>query len=153
MGGGAPALERTLSDLIAGARREILLTAYSVTPGSERIWEEIERALATGIRATIVVNRIAEQCDEARHLLDRLSRSSPETLALHDFRGEDDASGLHAKVLVVDRRSALVGSANLSHRGMVTAHEMAMVVSGPAADGIADRIDALVRSPLVSRVC
>ena len=152
LGGGTPSVERTLSELIASAQQEILVTAYSVTPGSERIWDEIERALATGIRTTIVVDRIAGQCEEARLLLDRLARSYPETLALYDFISDDAGSGLHAKVLVVDRRLALVGSANLSHRGMVTAHEMAAVVQGPTADRVAARVDALIGSPFVLRV-
>lgn len=152
LGGGIPSVERTLSELIASARHEILLTAYSVTPGAERIWDEIECALATGIRATIVVDHLSGQCDEARLLLERLARLYPEALSLYDFRSGDERSRLHAKLLVVDRRRALIGSANLSRRGMVSAHEIATVIHGPAADRIAGRFDALIRSAQAVRV-
>jgi cardiolipin synthase len=56
---------------------------------------------------------------------------------------------LHAKVLVVDRSIALVGSANLSFHGMVSNHEMALVVRGPTAEVIAERFDMLARSAAV----
>jgi cardiolipin synthase len=152
LGGGIPSVERTLSELVASARREILLTAYFVTPGSERIWNELERALATGIRATVIVDRLARQGREARALFERLTRSYPATLSLYDFATDDDVSGLHAKLLIVDRQWALVGSANLSHRGMVTAHEMVVVIHGPTAESIASCVDALIRSPDTVRV-
>jgi cardiolipin synthase len=152
LGGGVPAVERMLADLIASAEQEVTLTAYSITPGSDRIWAEFEQALATGIRVTIVIDRLCEQNEVTRSLLYRLARVYSDAFSLYDFVGEDLSTGLHAKVLVVDRRVALVGSANLSHRGMVTAHEMATIVRGPTADRVAQRLDALIGSWLVARV-
>lgn len=152
LGSGVPAVERVLAELIASAQQEIMLTAYSITPGSDRIWAELEHALVTGIRVTVVVDRFGEQHEDARSLLYRLATAHADVLSLFDFGGNDASSGLHAKVLVVDRKVALVGSANLSLRGMVTAHEMATIVRGPTADRIAQRIDALLMSPLVSRI-
>jgi phosphatidylserine/phosphatidylglycerophosphate/cardiolipin synthase-like enzyme len=152
LGGGVPSVERILSELIAGAQQEIMLTAYSVTTGSDRIWAELERALATGIRVTVIVDRLQEQHADTRDLLKRLLHAYPAAFSLFDFAGEDTTTGLHAKVLVVDRNAALVGSANLSHRGMVTAHEMATIIRGPTADRMAGRVDALICSPHAVRV-
>lgn len=152
LGGGVPSVERVLSDLIAAARQEIMLTAYSVTTGADRVWVEMERAIATGIRVVVIVDRLQEQPADTRALLERLLHAYPDAFSLFDFARGDASTGLHAKVLVVDRKIALVGSANLSLRGMVTAHEMATIVRGPIADRVAQRIDALIGSPLVSRI-
>lgn len=152
LGGGVPSVERILSELISGAQQEIMLTAYSVTAGSDRVWAELERALATGIRVTVIVDRLQEQHAETRALLERLLDAYPAAFSLFDFSGEDSTTGLHAKVLVVDRNAALVGSANLSHRGMVSAHEMATIIRGPTADRIAGRVDTLICSPHAVRI-
>jgi cardiolipin synthase len=149
LGGGVPAVERTVTDLLAGAEQEILLTAYSMTPGTGRVWEALETALATGVRCTLIADRIGEQHEDIRMFLCELRRRHPGFFAVYDFSGSDPADTLHAKIVVVDRRTALVGSANLTFRGMVSAHELALVVRGPAAEKIAGRIDLLLRSPLV----
>lgn len=153
LGGGVPAVERVLADLISNAQQEIMLTAYSVTTGSNRIWTEFEHALATGIRVAVVIDRLGEQHVEAVSVLRRLAEAYSGAFSLYNFVGEDVSTGLHAKVLVVDRKVALVGSANLSLRGMVTAHEMATIIRGPTADRIAQLLDALIGSSLVTRVC
>jgi len=152
LGEGVPAVERVLAELVASAHQEILLTAYSITPGSDRLWVEFEQALSTGIRITLVIDRLNRQHEDTRLLLGRLVQMYPRAFSLYDFTDEDASTGLHAKTLVVDRRVALVGSANLSLRGMVTAHEMATIVRGPAAGSVAQRIDALILSPFVERV-
>lgn len=50
---------------------------------------------------------------------------------------------LHAKVLVADRKSAVVGSANLSWGGMVTNNEVALLVQDNSAWTLASLIDRL----------
>lgn len=145
LGGGVAGVERTMADLIAGARREVILTAYSVTSGSERIWDEVARALATGVMCTIVIDRLREQEVGIQAFLDRLAAAHPRNLRLFDFSCDDARGGLHAKVLVVDRATAVVGSANLSHRGLVGAHELAIVVRGPTAEVVAEQVDRLLR--------
>lgn len=152
LGGGVPAVERVLADLIACAQREVMLTAYSVTPGSDRIWTQFEQVLATGIRVAVIIDRLGEQHEDTRSRLRGLGRAYPDAFSLYDFAGQDASTGLHAKVLVVDRRVALVGSANLTLRGMVTAHEMATIVRGPTADRIAQCLDLLIGSALVTRI-
>ncbi len=152
LGGGIAAVERTMVDLIAGATREVVLTAYSMTLGSERVWDEIERAIATGIRTTLVIDRHDDQDADARALVSRLASRYAPTLQVYDFVPADDRDGLHAKVLVVDREAALIGSANLSHRGLVSAHELSVVIEGPTAGLIVEQVERLVRSSSVHRV-
>jgi phosphatidylserine/phosphatidylglycerophosphate/cardiolipin synthase-like enzyme len=59
-------------------------------------------------------------------------------------------ASLHAKLVVADRNVALVGSSNLTLHGMVRSHEISVIIRGPAADAIAGRVDALLRSSLVT---
>jgi phosphatidylserine/phosphatidylglycerophosphate/cardiolipin synthase-like enzyme len=149
LGGGVPAVERTVTDLLAGAQQEILLTAYSMTPGTGRVWEALETALATGIRCILIADRIDAQHPDIRAFLGELRRRYPRIFSVYDFCGADAADTLHAKIVVVDRLAAVVGSPNLTFHGMVSAHELAVVVRGPVAEQIAGRVDLLLRSPLV----
>lgn len=152
LGGGVAAVERTMADLIASAKREVVLTAYSMTLGSERIWDEIERALGTGVRCTLVIDRHDDQDVAARGLVARLAANYAATLQVFDFVPADERDGLHAKVVVVDREAALIGSANLSHRGMVSAHELSVVVEGPTAGRIVEQVERLLGSSSVRRL-
>jgi phosphatidylserine/phosphatidylglycerophosphate/cardiolipin synthase-like enzyme len=150
LGSGVPALERTLTDLVTGANNEILVTAYSMTPGTGRVWESLENAIHTGIRCTLIANRIDDQHPELRPVLIGLARRYHSRFKLYDFHGDGESDVLHAKLVVVDRRAALVGSANLTYHGMMSAHELAVVIRGPTAAVIASRIDRLLQSTLVT---
>ena len=151
LGVGVPAVERTLTELLSSAEQEILLTVYSMTPGTGRVWEAIEKALATGIRCTLVANRIDEQHPDIRSMLLGLADRYPEVLRIYNFIGADSRDALHAKLVIVDRKVSLVGSANLTFHGMVSAHELAIVVRGPTVDLIATRVDLLLQSRFVRK--
>lgn len=152
VGGGIPSVERTLLDCIGAATREILLTAYSITSGSNRVLEALEKALATGVKCVLLVNQLEEQPADVRAFLLKVAREYPAVAAVYDWPRANGAEGLHAKVVVVDRSVALVGSANLSARGLVTAHELAVVVRGPAADLIGSVVDRVVAGGTVRRL-
>ncbi|MBI3462010.1 MAG: phospholipase D family protein [Planctomycetes bacterium] len=146
VGGGIGSVEDAMISALKQAQREILLTAYRITTGSSRVIDELERSVATGIRTSVVVDRLDDQEPIVRDRLQSLSRQFPKNLLLYDFAGFDANGHLHAKTLVVDRQLAVVGSANLSFPGMMTAHELAVIIEGPSADLIAGRIDLLLQS-------
>ena len=70
---------------------------------------------------------------------------------LYDFLVEAGSS-LHAKAIVADHRAALIGSSNMSRRGLLANHELALLVDGPAAATAGRAMDALIESRLVIRV-
>jgi phosphatidylserine/phosphatidylglycerophosphate/cardiolipin synthase-like enzyme len=146
IGGGIGSVEDLILKLLKEAEHEVLLTAYSITAGSFRVMDRIEAAVATGIRTRLIVDRFDEQEPKARQRLQYLIRQFPKLFTVRDFAGGSGGSHLHAKTLVVDRRKAVVGSANLTFHGMMTAHELAVVIEGPAAEAIAGRIDLLAES-------
>jgi cardiolipin synthase len=112
----------------------------------------IEQAVATGVRTRLIVDRFDGQEPAVRQRLQHLAGQFPAILTIHDFAGGSGRSHLHAKALVVDRRKAVIGSANLTFHGMMTAHELAVVIEGPAAEAIAGRIDLLLQLPDVAEV-
>ena len=146
LGGGVQAIENALLRLVDGAEHELALAVYAMSPGPERLWAAIERAVDGGIRSTIIIDRLDEQNPAMRDWIHRLRFRHADTLRLVDFRGEDSNDHLHAKIVVADRRTAIVGSANLTAHGLLLAHELALLVEGPAAEEIAGRLDLLARS-------
>ena len=70
---------------------------------------------------------------------------------LYDFQGEAGSS-LHAKAIVVDHRVALIGSSNMSRRGLLANHELALLVDGEVAATAGRALDAMIESPFARRV-
>jgi cardiolipin synthase A/B len=148
VGGGTRSVEQTLISLITAASDEILVTAYSLTSGSSRVIDALAAAVSTGVRCVFVINRLDEQRHDIRTSLSELVVRHPGIVSVYSF--SDVASeGLHAKVVVVDRGVALVGSANLTFHGMTASHELGLLVRGPAAGAVAAAIDRLIVSPYV----
>ncbi len=152
IGGGVGSVEQTILGVLKQARHEILATAYTVTAGSSRVIDQLERAAATGVKAGLIIDHFQEQEATVRDRLRALSQEFPTNLKLYDFAGVGGSGHLHAKAIVVDRRLAVVGSANMTYYGMMTAHELAIVVEGPGAEQIAGRIDLLLQSPAVHQI-
>ena len=73
--------------------------------------------------------------------LDKLSKF--QKVKIIDFVDERKRQ-LHAKVLIVDRMKALVGSANFTLGGMFTNYEVGVKVEGEAAWKLAALVDSLV---------
>ncbi len=61
---------------------------------------------------------------------------------LQNFVSKNNVS-LHAKIIVIDRKFVLVGSANLSYHGMFSNYEIILKVTGNAVADIANLIDKL----------
>jgi phosphatidylserine/phosphatidylglycerophosphate/cardiolipin synthase-like enzyme len=69
-----------------------------------------------------------------------LSEISPNVRVFDFNRGKKQ---LHAKVLVVDRKKAIVGSANFSWGGMYSNYEVGLLIEGEPAWKLAEIIDCL----------
>ena len=149
LGGGTGAIERTLIQLIDSAQRELVLAVYAMSAGPAQVWEALERAIDGGVSCTLLINRLTSQNHVMNQRLQALHARHSSTFRLLDFVGETERDHLHAKIVVADRRRALVGSANLTAHGMLLAHELAVVIDGPTAEQIAARVEMLGRSRLV----
>lgn len=143
LGSGVQSVQQECLAIIRSARRELTLSAYSITAGAAKLMDELSALADQGVVVTLIVNNVRSQ---PREILDRFagwSSSASSNLKLFDFKTNDAHEQLHAKVIAADRSVALVGSANLSFHGMVSNHELAVVVRGPIAEEIACRLDSL----------
>lgn len=122
-----------MQQLVHEARDEIHVLAYVMTRQALPLLDAIEAALARGVKVTIVINEIPGQPLELEAQLSRLSGEY--THATIRYFSPSDGSQLHAKILVADRKQAVVGSANYTWGGLVSNHEIGVLLSGrPAWD-------------------
>lgn len=149
MGGGIGSIESALEQLIREAEQEIDLTAYSVTTGADVLFDWLEAALARGIKVRMVINRKDEQPSGVVSRLERLADTYPH-FELYDFTTEGAA--LHAKVIVADRRVAIIGSSNLSKSGLLNNHEIAVLIHGAAAQTTASVLERIFKNEHTVRV-
>jgi len=134
-------IDSVVQQLIQEAKREIHVAAYLLTKGALHIIEQLERSAENGIKITILVDHLEEQeYPIVRRLKSLATRPNVSVISFCDPKG----GHLHAKVLVVDRTKAVIGSANLSWGGMVTNYEIGVLVEGETAWKIAEIIDRLV---------
>ena len=150
MGGGIGSIESALTALFKTAEQEIAITAYAVTTGADLLFQWLDSSLARGVLINIVVNRFEDQPVDVKAQFIHILKTYPH---FHLFNFLDsDRGDLHAKVLVIDRKKALIGSSNLSRRGLVENHEIAVLVQGSVASTTAKILDRLFASRYVVRI-
>jgi phosphatidylserine/phosphatidylglycerophosphate/cardiolipin synthase-like enzyme len=151
MGTGIGSIETALVEIISGAVREVHILAYSVSDGAERLIDLLVERLRAGVRITFVVQRLDRQYHNVPSRLRALASAYPATFLLYDFT-PDEQEALHAKCVVGDRNTALIGSANLSFNGLVRNHELGVCIEGPAAGELVSVIERLLDHPDAHRV-
>jgi cardiolipin synthase len=139
---GVRAIEPVIEELIQQAECEIHIVAYMFTTQALHILDLLEKAAERGIKITIVINRLASQEEQVRARLEFLNHKF-HYVRLVNF---SDISGgqLHAKIVAVDRKRAVIGSANLSKGGMVTNYEIGVLIEGESVWKLAQLIDFFV---------
>lgn len=142
MGGGVGSVQSAIEELLNSAGSEIQIAVYEMTSGATEFLNKLHECLATGIRVTMIINRYSDKPLPIRQRLEDMAHRFPH-LEILNFQPENSSEDLHAKILVVDRCKALVGSANLTWKGLVGNHELAVIVSGPVASKIAELVDKL----------
>ncbi|HEY9787570.1 MAG TPA: phospholipase D-like domain-containing protein [Candidatus Obscuribacterales bacterium] len=152
LGAGVSSVEQRLLDLISTANQRILLCCYRISTGAIPLLDALAEASRQGVSTTLVCDSFNKQPRIIQDYLRQNAARFGDKFAVYDFMETDEYTALHAKVVVVDQHTALIGSANLSFHGMVANHEMAVVVSGPIAAEISSRIDMLLKSALVQRI-
>ena len=143
LGAGVQSVQQECLSIIRLARRELTLCAYSITAGAGTLIDEIADVAGQGVIVTLIINNVRNQPADIRDRLRKWGSALGTNIRLFDFNTDDSQQQLHAKVITADRTIALVGSANLSFHGMVSNHELAVVLRGPIAEEIAVRLDTL----------
>lgn len=144
MGHGVGSVESAIERMLTDASNEIQVATYMVTQGADEFLQLIRDCLSRGIQVTLILNRFSEQPERIRNRIEQMAQTFGHFFTF-DFNPRKKRGDLHAKIIVVDRSIALVGSPNLSWGGLVTNHELAFLVEGPAASTVARLLDILVK--------
>jgi len=141
IGKGIRGIEPVIEEIIRQANSEIHLMAYLVTPSAMKILRLLDEAAERGVKIRMVINNLGSQDATIVSALKSMSKKHPHVriFNFNDPRGRQ----LHAKVIVVDRKKAVVGSANLSWGGMYSNYEIGLLVDGEPAWQLAAIIDFL----------
>lgn len=131
-------------DLITEARRDILLMSYAIHR-DRQIADALRAASARGVSITLVAETHA---DNRSYRSEATPFAGIDMLRLHwpKVQRPRDAA-LHAKIIVVDDRIALVGSANLTSSAMEHNLECGILIrGGPQPRAIRDHVTDLYAS-------
>jgi cardiolipin synthase len=145
LGPGLRSFDSVLLELLDRAMDEVQIAAYLMDPWDE-LFTALRRTVDRGVSLRLVLNRMRQQDGRTVRFLCGLG-SGGGRVSLHDF--DLPNSILHAKVVVVDRRFALVGSANLGPGGLHRNYEMGALLEGGdawRAAGVIDRLIGLSRT-------
>lgn len=143
-GQGLRGVMPAMQELVLAARSELHVAAYVLTEGAAPLIDLVERAVASGVRLTWVANQMNGSGRQIQKRLETLQQQYDH--ARVRYFADPDGSQLHAKVLVADRRRAVLGSANYSWGGLVANHEVGVLLDGDLAWRLAGLIDGLASS-------
>lgn len=116
-----------VADLIAEAEGELLLVSYATYPGSD-VRQALHAAVDRGVAVTLLLERAADN-PHFQGLGDPFPGLHARRLIWPATARPGDAA-MHAKMLVVDRRIALVGSANLTGHALERNLECGVLIRG-----------------------
>lgn len=144
MGRGIDSIEKEIDVLFSEARREVQIVTYSISMRAPELLGLMEMVLKNGAIIKLIVNNFDNLGIGIRERLLELEKTEGFLLFKYTPKKDNDEDALHAKIIVADRRMALLGSANLSWRGLVSNHEIGVVLYGDAACTVADLVDRLI---------
>lgn len=136
----------TLRTVLCDAEHSVKMTAYSLTYSTE-FFDLLESVLKKEFPVTLIINRYEnEDFDGVRSLVSRLMKKYP-NFVVKTFN--PDEGDLHAKIVVIDHQlencQALIGSANLSWRGIAKNHELLIKLTGDSAETVGDLFDLIFK--------
>lgn len=146
------ATREVVRELLRGAKAELLVVGYWIAArdDGEGIIEEVIASLADAVTRGVLVSLVVDERvrPDGRDNRGILVSAWPSGVALPKILTwrlppDDQHLKLHAKVLVADRRDALVTSANLTSYGMDRNIEMGVRILGQPAIDIARHFESL----------
>ena len=153
-------LEAAVS-LIDGARdRVVLVSPYVEARGVGLLFERLADAMARGAKLVLVTHEASDLGSVNSHALEEMRRAAARVggdLTVFSAGGAGAGGNrtthplLHAKMVIVDEKKVLLGSANLTQYGLRANLEAGTVLGREAAAEAASVTDALVESGLVRR--
>ena len=144
MGHGIDSIESEMERMFSNARREIQVVTFSISTRAPELFKMIKLALKNGVIIKMIVNNFDHLHHNIREKLLEMKKSEGFLLYKYVPKKGDDEDALHAKIIVADRNIAILGSANLSWRGLVSNHEIGVVLHDRTASDVANLVDLLI---------
>lgn len=141
---GYRAIEPAIEEMLHNAKSWIHIMSFVFTPSAMHILDLLEVAAQKGVNIKLVINRLERQDRGIKDRLKQLKATYPDYFTLADFSDPNNRQ-LHAKVMVIDRKIAFVGSANLSWGGMTSNYEIGIIVHDSGAWQLANLIDSFAK--------
>lgn len=139
-----------INRLLRESEGPIHMLVYKIGP-SIGLWKLLENKLDNKHQVTIILS-MKEQLPFVKKRLLNLASKYADHLYLMNFNNPHGGL-LHAKVLVVDRKIAVLGSANFSKGGLANHYEVGMLIKDSTTSWeIANMIEDLADSDLTTRV-
>jgi len=142
VGRGHRGFEPVVQEMIEGARSEVQLVAFVFTPAAIGLLDMVGGLADRGVQVTIVVNRLEKLKPEVKTWLKEAPRRW-RSVKIGNFSSGGKRE-LHAKLCVVDRKRAVVGSANFTWGGLVSNYEVGVELHGESAWKLAVLVDELL---------
>lgn len=138
-----------VQSMIEVAKRNILITGYSLSSYFSELTDTIIDKSQRGVFVKFFINNIEKQPDT-----DKLLRYKGRFLQIYDYRNEEDKmAALHAKVISVDMKQTLITSANLSYHGQQGNIELgALIESEHTAKQLDDVMTQLIFKKIFKQV-
>lgn len=159
--------EAVVSELVTGAEKELLIIGYWLVSSTVQIKSLIElliKKARSGVSVRFVFDPGEKpgSKDNFSALIEQwpadLIGASREVYSWGDGLTKATAKSghqydrkLHAKVIVADRKDALVTSANLTHAGLIENLEMGLRVRGAMAGAVVRHFDLLISEKILER--
>lgn len=136
--------ESVVEEVIASAESEIWVASYIITSSALQVLGLMRKALQRGVKITMIINNIHELEPDVRNCLSSMKQEFTGIFHLVSFRDFTDRN-IHAKVLIADRKKAVVGSANLSWGGIRANYEIGVLIEGEPVWQIVKVLDDLLK--------
>ena len=135
----------TVSSMILGAERSILITGYSLSGYFGDLVDCMIQKSKSGVLIKFFANGLEGQAE-----FEKLLKYRGRFLRIYNYqRPKDPMSSLHAKVICVDQSKTLITSANLSYHGQEGNIEMGTYIESAT---IARQVDEVLTKLLFSKV-
>lgn len=138
---GGRSMELGMLDLINDSGDEIQILSYSITHGAERIMKALENALDRGVKLTFILNK-EESVDHDIMMSLRNFSKVYRHAKIYTF-SRTDRMDLHAKLLISDRSRAVIGSANLTSRGLLWNLEIGFMIEDDTIWKLSEMVDSI----------
>lgn len=147
---GTRSIRAILEDMILSSTDEIQIVIYVISTGGNEFIDILADSLYKGIKVVLIINSLYSNDKEILEKLIKLSKLFNNFYLLNWDAAENEI--LHAKVIVVDRKIAFIGSSNLTWGGLTRNYEIGVKLEGPIVNKISELIDILGKDKKIQRV-